>query len=217
MFVSVSLDFLSGFLQNVLIFFVTTIIALPLSVGIALLACVRFRPVAAAAKFLIWIVRGTPLMLQLFIIFYVPGLVFDMPFQSRITAVFIAFGTNYAFYFAEIFRGAYQNIPKGQWEACKVLSLSKWQAFWHVIFLQIVRQVVAPFGNEFISLVKDTSLARVIAIPEILFLAANYTIRGLIWPLFYTGVFFLAASGAIQLLFNLLERRIKNVFGEKPV
>ena len=215
-------ELLRGFGQNAVIFFVTLILALPLGMIVAFGEMSKISPIRLLCKTLVWIIRGTPLMLQLFIVFYAPGLMFGIPFNvnffgfdSRMIATLIAFSVNYAMYFAEIYRGALENIPKGQFEAGKVLGLSKSQVFFNVILFQVVKRITAPIGNEVITLVKDTSLARVIAVPEILMAAESYTLsKGLIWPLFYSLVFYLAATAVLTLIFARLERRINHAIGE---
>ena len=147
-------------------------------------------------------------MLQLFVVFYVPGLVFNSPFKSRMTAVLIAFIINYACYFSEIFRGGIEGIPKGQYEAGQVLGMTKTQIFFKVVLMQVVKRIIPPMSNEIITLVKDTSLSRVIAIPEILMVAERFSGKGLIWPLFYTGVFFLIFNGLLTLLFGKIEKKL---------
>ena len=146
-------------------------------------------------------------MLQLFVVFYVPGLVFGVPMKSRMSAALIAFVINYAAYFSEIYRGGIESIPKGQYEAGQVLGMTKSQIFFKVVLMQVVKRIIAPMSNEIITLVKDTSLARVIAISEILMTATEYTAEGLIWPLFYTGLYFLAFCGGLTFLFNFIEKK----------
>ncbi|MCL2099213.1 MAG: amino acid ABC transporter permease [Oscillospiraceae bacterium] len=210
----VTQSLLRGLAQNGIIFGVTLVLALPLGMIVTFGAMSKFYPLRWLCKILIWVIRGTPLMLQLYIVLYVPGLAFGVPFRSRMTAALVAFVINYAMYFAEIYRGALENIPKGQYEAGKVLGLSKWQVFFHIILFQVIKRITAPIGNEVITLVKDTSLARVIAVQEMLMQAARYTAYGLIWPLFYSLVFYLAATALLTLLFGYLERRIAYAAGE---
>ena len=210
----VTQNLLRGLSQNGIIFIVTLVLSLPLGMIVTFGAMSKVLPIRWLCKILIWIIRGTPLMLQLFIVLYVPGLVFGIPFRSRMTAALVAFVINYAMYFAEIYRGAIENIPKGQFEAGKVLGLSKWQIFFHVILFQVIKRITAPIGNEVITLIKDTSLARVIAVPEMLMQATRYTAYGLIWPLFYSLVFYLAATAIATLAFGHLERRLAYATGE---
>ncbi len=207
-FSQVTTDLLQGFLQNCEIFFGTLLAAIPLGLVIAFGSMTKFRPVKWLTKTFVWIIRGTPLMLQLFVVFYVPGLVFDMPFKSRMTAALIAFIINYSCYFSEIFRGGIEGIPKGQYEAGQVLGMTRSQTFFKVVLFQVIKRIVPPMSNEIITLVKDTSLARIIAVPEILMAAERFSGKGLIWPLFYTGVFFLLFNGVLTVLFNKIEKKL---------
>ena len=147
-------------------------------------------------------------MLQLFIVFYVPGLIFGIPMRNRMLAALIAFVINYACYFSEIFRGGIESIPKGQYEAGQVLGLTKAQIFFKIVLLQVVKRIVPPMSNEIITLVKDTSLARVIAVGEILMSAERFAGKGLIWPLFYTGLYFLLFNGLLTILFGYIEKKL---------
>ena len=207
-FSTVTLDLLEAFLQNGLVFALTLLGAIPLGLVITFGSMSKFKPLQYLVKTYVWIIRGTPLMLQLFVVMYVPGLVFDMPMQSRLTAVMIAFIINYSAYFSEIYRGGIDAIPKGQYEAGQVLGMTKSQIFFKVVLFQVIKRIVPPMGNEIITLVKDTSLARVIAYAEIIKAAERYTAMGYIWPLFYTGVFFLVFVGALTLLFGWIERKL---------
>ena len=207
-FATVTLDLLESFLQNGLVFVLTLLGAIPLGLVITFGSMSKFKPLQYLVKTYVWIIRGTPLMLQLFVVMYVPGLVFDTPMQSRLTAVMIAFIINYSAYFSEIYRGGIEAIPKGQYEAGQVLGMTKSQIFFKVVLFQVIKRIVPPMGNEIITLVKDTSLARVIAYAEIIKAAERYTAMGYIWPLFYTGVFFLIFVGALTLLFGWIERKL---------
>lgn len=207
-FGQVTLDLLEGFLANCEIFVFTLIFSIPLGLIISFGSMTKFRPVKYLTKTIVWIIRGTPLMLQLFVVFYVPGLVFGVPFKSRMTAALIGFIINYACYFSEIFRGGIESIPKGQYEAGQVLGLTKSQTFFKVVLFQVVKRIVPPMSNEIITLVKDTSLARIIAVSEILMSAERFSGRGLIWPLFYTGVYFLVFNGVLTVLFNKIEKKL---------
>ena len=207
-FSTVTLDLLEAFLQNGLVFILTLLGAIPLGLIITFGSMSKFKPLRYLVKTFVWVIRGTPLMLQLFVVMYVPGLVFDMPMQSRLTAVMIAFIINYSAYFSEIYRGGIEAIPKGQYEAGQVLGMTKSQIFFKVVLFQVIKRIVPPMGNEIITLVKDTSLARVIAYAEIIKAAERYTAMGYIWPLFYTGVFFLVFVGALTLLFGWIERKL---------
>lgn len=207
-FTQVTIDLFNGFYENLFLFFVTLLGAIPLGLTITFGSMSRFKPVKWLAKTFIWVIRGTPLMLQLFVVLYVPGLVFGVPMQSRMTAALIAFIINYAAYFSEIFRGGIESIPKGQYEAGQVLGMTKTQIFFKVVLLQVIKRIVPPMSNEIITLVKDTSLARVIAIAELIMAAERYAGKGYIWPLFYTGVFFLVFNGLLSLLFNFIEKKL---------
>jgi polar amino acid transport system permease protein len=165
-FVQISLALLEGFLQNCYLFGATLLLALPLGLVISLGSMSKFKPLKFITKAFVWVIRGTPLMLQLFVVFYVPGLVFNTPMKSRMTAALIAFVINYAAYFSEIYRGGIESIPKGQYEAGQVLGMTKTQIFFKVVWFQVIKRIIPPMGNELITLVKDTSLARVIAVNE---------------------------------------------------
>ncbi len=206
-FVQVSLALLKGFLQNCYLFGATLLLALPLGLIISLGSMSKFKPLKFITKAFVWVIRGTPLMLQLFVVFYVPGLVFGTPMKSRMTAALIAFVINYAAYFSEIYRGGIEAIPKGQYEAGQVLGMTKSQIFFKVVLMQVIKRIIPPMSNEIITLVKDTSLARVIAVSEILMEATDFSSQGLIWPLFYTALFFLAFCGGLTLLFNFIEKK----------
>ena len=168
----------------------------------------KFRPIKVAFKTFVWIIRGVPLMLQLFVVFYVPGILFGTPIASRFVATIIAFVINYACYFSEIYRAGIEAIPVGQIEAGQVLGMTKFQIFRKVILMQVVKRIIPPMGNEIITLVKDTALARVIAVVEIIKVAEEFTSRALIWPLFYTAVFYLIFVGALTLLFGYFEKKL---------
>ena len=202
-----------GFVLNGTIFFATLAMGLPLGLLIAFGVMSRFRPITWLTQTFVWIIRGTPLMLQVIIIYYAPGLLWTNWWGSgssgRLTACIVAFVINYACYFSEIYRGGILSIPVGQHEAAQVLGMTKTQAFFKVTLLQVVKRIVPPMGNEIITLVKDTALARVVANPEIIKVAENYTAKGLIWPLFSSGLFFLAAVGLITLLLGAAERRLR--------
>lgn len=229
MFWSVTLNLLEGFGMTLTLFALTLLFAIPLGLLIAFgsmskLGKTFYRktsgsenqekkpfavyPIAALCKFFVWVIRGTPLMLQLIVIFYGPGLLgYDL--LPRFTAVLIAFSINYACYFSEIFRGGIESIPKGQYEAGQVLGMTRVQTFFHVVLLQVVKRIIPPMGNEIITLVKDTSLARVISVYEIIWNAQAYIKReGLLWPLLYTAVFYLLFSGLLSLLFGYIEKKL---------
>ena len=168
----------------------------------------KFKPLAYVTKLFVWIIRGVPLMLQVIIVFYVPGFVFGSPLFSRFGSVIAAFVINYACYFSEIYRGGIESISKGQYEAAQVLGMSKSQVFFKVVLLQVVKRILAPMSNEVITLVKDTALARVIMIVEIIQAAQNFAAYGLIWPLFYTAVFYLIFVGLLTIFFGKMEKKL---------
>ncbi|MEE0839168.1 MAG: amino acid ABC transporter permease [Acutalibacteraceae bacterium] len=201
-------ELIFGFLENCRVFALTLLMAIPLGLVITFGSMSKFKPLSILTKVFVWVIRGTPLMLQLFVVLYVPGLVFDIPMRNRMLAAIIAFVINYACYFSEIYRGGIDGIPRGQFEAGQVLGLNKQQIFFKVILLQVIKRIVPPMSNEIITLVKDTSLARVIAVAEILMAAERFAGKGVIWPLFYTGVFFLLFNGILTILFNKLEKKL---------
>ena len=208
-FLGVNAQLLGGFIYTLLIFFITLVAAIPLGLPIALGSMSRFKPLRWISRAFVWVIRGTPLMLQIMVVFYVPGLVFGTPFRSRIIAVIIAFIINYAAYFSEIYRGGIESIPVGQYEAGQVLGLTKTQTFFKVVLFQVVKRIMAPMSNEVITLVKDTSLANVIAVGELIMSAQNIVkVYAIIWPLFYTAIFYLIFCGVLTLLFNALEKKL---------
>lgn len=208
-FLGVNTQLLGGFKYTLLIFFITLVAAIPLGLPIALGSMSRFKPLRWISRAFVWVIRGTPLMLQIMVVFYVPGLVFGTPFRSRIIAVIIAFIINYAAYFSEIYRGGIESIPVGQYEAGQVLGLTKTQTFFKVVLFQVVKRIMAPMSNEVITLVKDTSLANVIAVGELIMSAQNIVkVYAIIWPLFYTAIFYLIFCGVLTLLFNALEKKL---------
>ena len=208
-FFNVCGQLLEGFGENCIIFIVTLLAAIPLGLIISMGSMSKFKPLKWLTKTFVWIIRGTPLMLQLFVVFYVPPLVSNGSVTfARMNAALIAFIINYAAYFSEIFRGGIESVPKGQYEAGQVLGMTKGQIFFKVVLLQVVKKITAPMGNEIITLVKDTSLSSVIAIPEILMRAKDFSMQGLIWPLFYSAVFFLAFCGILTLLFSFIEKKL---------
>ena len=208
-FLGVNAQLLGGFKYTLLIFFITLGAAIPLGLPIALGSMSRFKPLRWISRAFVWVIRGTPLMLQIMVVFYVPGLVFGTPFRSRIIAVIIAFIINYAAYFSEIYRGGIESIPVGQYEAGQVLGLTKTQTFFKVVLFQVVKRIMAPMSNEVITLVKDTSLANVIAVGELIMSAQNIVkVYAIIWPLFYTAIFYLIFCGVLTLLFNALEKKL---------
>ena len=208
MLLTVTLSLLEGLGTTMELFALTLLLALPLGLVIALGAMSRLRPLRWLVSTVVWVVRGTPLMIQILIIFYGPGLLFDLPLLPRFGAALLSFVINYACYFSEIYRGGIQSIPRGQYEAGEVLGMTRSQIFFKVTLLQVIKRILPPMGNEIITLVKDTSLANVIANKDIIMMAKEYSAKGLIWPLFSTAIFFLVFVGALTLLFGWLEKRL---------
>lgn len=208
-FLEVTKQLLEGFGVTVELFALTLIMSLPLGLVVAFGSMSKFKPLRWLTRTFVWIIRGTPLMLQVFVIFYVPGLLFGTPIRERFLAALIAFVINYAAYFSEIYRGGIEGIPKGQYEAAQVLGMTKAQTFIRVVLPQVVKRIVPPMSNEIITLVKDTSLARVISVMEIFMVAETITsTKALIWPLFYTGAFYLIFVGILTVLFNFVEKKL---------
>ena len=208
-FLSVTLDLLNGFLSTLQLFGLTLLFSLPLGLIICFGSMSRFKPLRWLVRTFVWVIRGTPLLLQLIIVYYGPGLIFNAGLLPRFSAALIAFIINYSCYFSEIYRGGIESIPKGQYEAGQVLGMTKTQIFFKVVLLQVIKVIVPPMSNEIITLVKDTSLARIIAVYEIIWTAQVYIkMEGLIWPLFYTGAFYLAFSGLLTLLFGYVEKKL---------
>ncbi len=224
-FLEVTMFLLDGFKISLLIFAVTLLCGAPLGLPIAFCSMSRFKLVKSISKVIVWIVRGIPLMLQIFIIYYVPGLLFDFQIfgnvdkymyinygiddAGRILAVLIAFTLNYACYFSEIYRGGIESISKGQYEAGYVLGLTKSQIFKKIVLLQVIKRIVPPMSNEIITLIKDTALANCIMVCEIIKQAKDLAAtKALIWPLFYTGVFYLLFVGLLTILLGKLEKKL---------
>ena len=224
-FWEVTLFLLDGFWISLLIFAVTLLCGAPLGLPIAFCSMSRLKPVKVISKVIVWIVRGVPLMLQIFIIYYVPGLLFDKPIFSqmdrffflnygisdagRIIAVLIAFSLNYACYFSEIYRGGIESIPQGQYEAGYVLGLTKKQIFRNIILKQVIKHIDPPMSNEIITLIKDTALANCIIVCEIIKQAKELAAtKALVWPLFYTGVFYLIFVGILTIVLGRVEKKL---------
>lgn len=207
-----------GFLQTLRLFAVTLIGAIPLGLVIAFGSMSRIKPVSYVVKFIVWVVRGTPLMIQLLIIYYFPGLVLKNAIwgsgeMGRFFASCVAFIINYACYFSEIYRGGIEGVSVGQMEAGLVLGMTRGQIFRKVILLQMIKKIVPPMSNEIITLVKDTSLARIIALQEIIwagqsFLKGSQGISGVIWPLFFTAIYYLVFTGILTILLGKLEKKL---------
>lgn len=221
-FLEVSSLLLKGFSLSCILFILTLIIALPLGLLISFCTMSKFAPLRMLFQVIVWVLRGTPLMLQLFVIFYGPGLLnlfvwptmntgwtwFDRTFSTRFIAALVAFSINYAAYFSEIFRGGIQSISNGQSEAGQVLGMTKSQIFFKVILLQVVKNILPPMSNEIITLIKDTSLANAIGVYEIIFQSKTFMAEGLIWPFFYAGAFYLIFVGVLTIVLNKLEKKL---------
>ncbi len=208
-FITVTGALFKGFGETMNIFLLTLVFSIPLGLLVCFGTMTKFRPVRYLMKCIVWVIRGTPLMLQLIVVFYGPGLLFGLPAMGRFTAVILAFTINYACYFSEIYRGGIESIPAGQYEAGQVLGLTKSQIFFKIVLMQVVKRIVPSMGNEIITLVKDTSLARVIAVYEVMWVGQSFIKSdGLIWPMFYTGAFYLLFSGLLTLLFQWIEKKL---------
>ena len=214
MFWTVTISLLEGFWGTGKLFALTLVFSLPLGLFICLGSMSRVTILRYPIKFLIWVIRGTPLLLQLLVIYYGPGIILGNNWWGsgtggRFLAALVAFVINYACYFSEIYRGGIQSIPVGQYEAGQVLGMTKGQIFRKVVLLQVIKRIVPPMSNEIITLVKDTSLARVIAVYEIIWNGQSFIkSAGIIWPLFYTGVFYLLFSGLLTILFDRVEKKL---------
>ncbi len=219
-YVDVTIELLKGFLTTIELFTLTLLLAMPLGLVFAFVARSRILPLRFLMRAFIYIIRGTPLLLQLMIVVYLPGIAFEHPitrwaiFGGSVERAYFfgatfAFVLNYACYFAEIYRGGIENIPKGQYEAGQVLGMTKSQVFFRIILLQVIKSILAPISNEVITLVKDTSLARTVAVAEVLFMADRIlSLHFLIWPLFYTGAFYLIFNTVLTLLFTYIEKKL---------
>lgn len=214
MFKEVILALNEGFIKTLQIFVITLAGALPLGLIISFGSMSRFSPVKYFIKTLVWIVRGTPLMLQLLIIYYGPGMILGHNIWGvgdfgRNIAVSVAFILNYSCYFSEIYRGGIESISHGQYEAGQVLGMTKTQIFFKVVLMQVVKRIVPPMSNEIITLVKDTSLARIILVYEIIWSGQSFIkARGIVWPLFFTGVYYLLFNGILTILFSRIEKKL---------
>ena len=211
-----------GFVLSVLLFTLTLVLALPLGLLISFCTMSKFTPLSMLSKLVVWVLRGTPLMLQIFAIFYLPGLLylfvwpqmntgwewFDTTFSTRFIAALVAFSINYAAYFSEIFRGGIQSISKGQYEAGQVLGLTRTEVFFKIVLLQVIKRIIPPMSNEIITLIKDTSLANTIVVMELIFEAKEFMLEGLIWPLFMAGAFYLVFVGLLTIIFGKIEKKL---------
>ena len=211
-FTEVTLELLGGFSYTLLIFIITLVCSIPLGLVVAFGSMSKFKPLRYLTKLFVWVIRGTPLMLQIVVFSFGPGLWLDIPIRTtfqKLLMVCIAFIINYACYLSEIYRGGIESIPKGQYEACQVLGMTKKQAFFKVVLLQVIKRIVPPISNEIITLVKDTSLASVAVSIEIIYVAEKLVNKYVIlWPLFYAGAFYLLFNGLITFLLNRIERRL---------
>ncbi len=215
MFGEILLYLSQGFLVTLKLFIITLVGAIPLGMLICIGAVSKFKPLKYVIKFIVWVVRGTPLMLQLLIIYYGPGLILGSNWwgtgeSGRFIATIVAFIVNYACYFSEIYRGGIQSVPVGQREAGEVLGMTKSQIFFNITLMQLIKRIVPPMSNEVITLVKDTSLSRIIALQELIWAGQSYMKSdGLIWPLFFTGVYYLVFSGILTVLLSKLEKKLE--------
>lgn len=209
MFLDVTMNLLEGFKLTILIFLITLAGALPLGLVITFGSMSKIKFIKGFTKGFVWIVRGTPLMLQIILVFYGPGLIFHTNGLGRLPAVLVAFIINYACYFSEIYRGGIESISQGQYEAGQVLGMTKTQIFFRVVLMQVVKRIIPPMGNEIITLVKDTSLARVVSVVELLKAAQDIVgLKAIIWPIFYIGAFYLLFTGVLTLLFGFIEKKL---------
>ncbi len=214
MFLTVIESLNEGFLKTLELFALTLLGALPLGLLLSFCTMSKFRPVKYLMKFIVWVVRGTPLMLQLIVIYYCPGMLLGNNWwgggtAGRFIATVVAFVINYSCYFSEIYRGGIEGVPRGQYEAGQVLGMTKTQIFFRVTLLQLIKRIVPPMGNEIITLVKDTSLARVISVYEIIWSGQAFIkSSGLVWPLFFTGVYYLVFNGLLTLVFGGVEKKL---------
>jgi len=214
MLTTVTLTLLEGLLTTLELFALTLLLALPLGLVISFGSMSTFAPLRYLMKTIVWVIRGTPLMIQILIIFYGPGLLFGLPLLPRFTAALVSFAINYACYFSEIYRGGIQSVPQGQYEAGQVLGMTRSQIFFRITLLQVIKRIVPPMSNEIITLVKDTSLARVVALQEVIwmgesFMKGNQGYAGLVWPLFFTAVYYLVFSGVATILLGKLEKKLE--------
>lgn len=208
-FLEVTLQLLDGFKVTVILFLITLAGALPLGLVIAFGSMSKFKPLRYLTRGIVWIIRGTPLMLQVILVFYGPGLILGIQGLDRFPAVVVAFIVNYAAYFSEIYRGGIESIPAGQYEAGQVLGMTKTQIFFRVVLFQVIKRILPPMGNEIITLVKDTSLARVVSVVELLKAAQDIVgLHAIIWPIFYIGAFYLLFTGLLTLLFGFIEKKM---------
>ena len=209
MFLEVTLQLLDGFKLTVFIFLVPLLGALPLGLIITFGSMSKIKLIKSITKAFVWVIRGTPLMLQIILVFYGPGLILGSKGIGRLPAVLVAFIINYACYFSEIYRGGIESISQGQYEAGQVLGMTKTQIFFKIILAQVIKRIIPPMGNEIITLVKDTSLARVVSCVELLKAAQDIVgLKAIIWPIFYIGAFYLLFTGVLTILFGKIEKKL---------
>lgn len=223
LFLEVCSQLANGFVTSFFLFLLTLVFALPLGLLMSFCTMSKFAPLRIPMKLIVWVLRGTPLMLQIFAIFYLPGLLnwfvwpqmntgwawFDNTFTTRFIAALVAFAINYAAYFSEIYRGGIESISKGQYEAGQVLGLTKKQVFFKIVLLQVIKRIIPPMSNEIITLIKDTSLANTIAVYDLIYEAKEFmTVDGLIWPLFVAGAFYLIFVGVLTIIFGKIEKKL---------
>ena len=208
MFIPVLTQLLGGFSETIKVFILTLVFSIPLGLVVCFGSMSKFSPLRWLTRTFVWIIRGSPLMLQLIIIFYGPGLLFGLPAMSRFNATILAFSINYACYFSEIYRGGIESISKGQYEAGYVLGLTKGQIFRKIILKQVIQRIVPPMSNEIITLIKDTALANCILVGEIILLAKNLAAEAIIWPLFYTAVYYLLFVGILTIVLGKVEKKL---------
>lgn len=200
---------LDAFWLNCQLFVITLVLSLPLGLLVSFGSMSRVKPLSYLARLFVYLMRSTPLMLQLAVVYYVPGIVLGPGYNlPKMVAASLAFVLNYAAYFSEIFRGGIQGVPRGQYEAGQVLGLTKSQIFFKITLLQVVKRVLPPVGNEVITLVKDTSLANFIMVGEIIKVAKDFGNKAMIWPLFYAGIFFLIFNGAVTVILSRTEKKL---------
>lgn len=224
-FGSITAGLADGFVTTLLLFALTLVFSLPLGLLISFCTMSKFAPLRVLFKVIVWVLRGTPLMLQIFVIFYVPGLItngqfvwptmntgwawFDTTISTRFLAALVAFSINYAAYFSEIFRAGIQSVSLGQMEAGQVLGMTKSQIFFKVILLQVVKRIIPPLSNETITLVKDTALANTIGVIDLMYKASESLLDGFIWVVFYAGLFYLLFTGILTIIFGKIEKRLQ--------
>lgn len=215
-------DLCIGFGVTLKLFALTLVFSIPLGFILAFMSMSKIKPISLMTKLFIWVIRGTPLLLQCLIVTFVPSMLFGIPNKDfkeflgletmadlQFMFVLFAFVVNYACYFSVIIEGGIKNISVGQHEAGKVLGMTKWQIFRHVVLMQVVRKITAPMSNEIITLVKDTALARALSVIEIIAVAFEKVNKyAVLSPLLYSCLFYLAFSGLLTLVFYYVEKKL---------